>query len=160
MLDEEKRKRLDIINSNLLLARGRYWASLRAALQPVFHTTALRSYSTIMRAQVDRLVKELDPIAGTGEIVDVHDLIGRMTLATISETVFGVSIDTSRPLSDEPGSLPESVFAALQIMFRDQLILPLRTTAGRIFLCLPRGARDFLVTLMLKHVSGEGDTKH
>lgn len=38
------------IQSGLLVARGGYWGSLRAALNPLFHTKALEGYGGVMNA--------------------------------------------------------------------------------------------------------------
>lgn len=43
-------KRLVAIQSGLLVARGGYWGSLRAALNPLFHTKALDGYGGVMNA--------------------------------------------------------------------------------------------------------------
>lgn len=41
-------KRLTAIRSGLLVSRGGYWGSLRAAMNPLFHSTALQSYNSVM----------------------------------------------------------------------------------------------------------------
>ena len=43
-----KNKRLVAIRSGLLVSRGGYWGSLRAAMNPLFHTAALHTYSPII----------------------------------------------------------------------------------------------------------------
>lgn len=45
---QSRDKRLTAIRSGLLVARGGYWGSLRAAMAPLFHSTALQSYSSVM----------------------------------------------------------------------------------------------------------------
>lgn len=41
-------KRLTAIRSGLLVARGGYWGSLRAAMNPLFHSGALHAYEPLM----------------------------------------------------------------------------------------------------------------
>ena len=69
--------------------RGGYWASLRSALQPVFHSGALASYSGIMGDAADRLVARVGEAARGGGAVLLHTLAGRMTMEVIGQTAFG-----------------------------------------------------------------------
>ena len=43
-------KRITAIRSGLLVSRGGYWGSLRAAMNPLFHSSALQSYNSVMNS--------------------------------------------------------------------------------------------------------------
>ncbi len=70
-------------------ARGGYWASLRAAMQPLFHTAALHSYTPIMNNSAEQLADNLGPASKSGEPVELHGLLGRLTMDVIGQAAFG-----------------------------------------------------------------------
>lgn len=45
-----KNKRLVALRSGLLASRGGYWGSLRAAMNPLFHTATLQGYNGVMNS--------------------------------------------------------------------------------------------------------------
>lgn len=45
-----KNKRLVAIRSGLLVSRGGTWGSLRAAMNPLFHTQALQAYNPVINS--------------------------------------------------------------------------------------------------------------
>lgn len=69
--------------------RGGYWASLRAAMQPLFHTAALHSYSPIFNEAAGKLAAQLQSAGEGGQAVELHSLLGGMTMRAIGETAFG-----------------------------------------------------------------------
>ncbi|KAI7837525.1 hypothetical protein COHA_008661 [Chlorella ohadii] len=60
---QSRDKRLTAIRSGLLVARGGYWGSLRAAMAPLFHSTALQSYSSVMNRCVGRFLQRLQEMS-------------------------------------------------------------------------------------------------
>ena len=62
------------------MAKGGYWASLRSAVAPLFHSAALRGYAPVMHSCIDHLLERLSEAAARGEAVNVHELAGGMTL--------------------------------------------------------------------------------
>ena len=69
--------------------RGSFWGSLRAAVQPMFHSTHLNAYSETINQAVDDLAVNLDKIAKAGEEVDIFRQLGRMTMQVIGAAAFG-----------------------------------------------------------------------
>ena len=71
------------------ICRGAYWGSLRAAVQPMFHHSNLIEYAAIINQAVDALIKNLQTVARSGEQVDIHQQLGRMTMQVIGGAAFG-----------------------------------------------------------------------
>ena len=69
--------------------RGSFWGSLRAGVQPMFHSTHLNAYSETINQAVDDLAVNLDKIAEAGEEVDIFRQLGRMTMQVIGAAAFG-----------------------------------------------------------------------
>ncbi|EFN55959.1 hypothetical protein CHLNCDRAFT_57715 [Chlorella variabilis] len=112
-----KNKRLTALRSGLLVSRGGLWGSLRAAMNPLFHTTALHSYSPIMNDSVGRLLERLEGAAGSGTVpLDIHMLLGRTTLEVIGRTAFGVEFITDGEREDRQAGRPNLV-AAVKVIF-------------------------------------------
>ena len=67
--------------SSLVCAcRGQYWASLRAGVQPMFHSASLATYDPVINTALDDLLRNLDAVAAQGQLVDMHRLLGNMTM--------------------------------------------------------------------------------
>ena len=69
--------------------RGAKWGSLRAAVQPMFHTKCLQTYAGTINSAVDALMTNLDQYAQTGEQTDIYRHLGRLTMQVISAAAFG-----------------------------------------------------------------------
>ena len=69
--------------------RGSFWGSLRAGVQPMFHSTHLNTYAETINQAVDDLAVNLDKIAEAGEEVDIFRQLGRMTMQVIGAAAFG-----------------------------------------------------------------------
>ncbi|DBA69441.1 TPA: hypothetical protein ACH3X2_012787 [Trebouxia sp. C0005] len=80
--------------SGMGVARGAYWGSLRAGAQPMFHNDNLKEYAGIINQAVDDLINNLRAAAKTGEQVDMHGQLGRLTMQIIGAAAFGVKFDT------------------------------------------------------------------
>ena len=69
--------------------RGAYWGSLRAGAQPMFHHKNLTEYAVMINQAVDTLINNLQPAAETGQQLDIHHQLGRMTMQVIGGAAFG-----------------------------------------------------------------------
>lgn len=58
-------------------------------MQPLFHTSALHSYGPIMDQAADKLAGRLRVAGEGGEGVEVHSLLGGMTMSVIGQSAFG-----------------------------------------------------------------------
>ena len=64
----------------LCACRGQYWASLRAGVQPMFHSASLATYDSLINTALDDLLRNLDAFAAQGQMVDMHRQLGNMTM--------------------------------------------------------------------------------
>lgn len=58
-------------------------------MQPLFHTATLQAASPTITQAADRLVEKLKSPAESGEAVELHGLLGSMTMQVIGESAFG-----------------------------------------------------------------------
>lgn len=109
-------KRLVAIRSGLLVSKGGYWGSLRAALSPLFHSSALASYSPIFNHSAEKLLERVEAASAGGAPVEMHRQLGRMTMDVIGRTAFGVDFITEGEEEDLKAGRPNLV-AAVKIIF-------------------------------------------
>lgn len=86
--------RMEAAQSGMLIARGAFWGSLRAGVQPMFHSHHLATYAETINQAVDDVIVNLDQLAESGEQVDMFRQLGRMTMQVIGAAAFGVHFDT------------------------------------------------------------------
>ena len=58
-------------------------------MQPMFHNVHLAAYAEVINQAVTDLIDNLQPFAKTGEQVDMHRQLGRMTMQVIGAAAFG-----------------------------------------------------------------------
>ena len=68
---------------------GSFWGSLRAGVQPMFHSNHLATYAETINKAVDDSIANLDKFAESGEQVDMFRQLGRMTMQVIGAAAFG-----------------------------------------------------------------------
>mmetsp|Transcript_13353 Transcript_13353/g.37834 ORF Transcript_13353/g.37834 Transcript_13353/m.37834 type:complete len:357 (-) Transcript_13353:1259-2329(-) len=93
--------------------------SLRAAWQPVFHSSSLADYAGPMREGARRLLARLDQAEKLDKEVNIWRLLGDMTMDVVGTTAFGVDLNTQSDTdtsgsSDDP---TQSFTAAAQAIF-------------------------------------------
>eukprot|EP00887_Chlorella_sp_A99_P007381 scaffold2.g7381.t1 len=146
-------KRIRMIQSGLLVAKGAYWASLRAAVQPLFHTAALQGYAPIMNECISQLLAKLDAAAAEGEAVDIHALAGGMTLEVVGRACFGVDLRRDGGLSaaeqdaQRRANIP-NLPAALRIVFTRTSFTS--AGVGLLFRLVPKWAEGLLFHLAFR----------
>ena len=58
-------------------------------MQPLFHQAALQGYTPIMNDKADKLAEQLQHMSKSGEAVELHSLLGRVTMGVIGQAAFG-----------------------------------------------------------------------
>ena len=71
------------------MCSGSFWGSLRAGVQPMFHSQHLATYGQTINQAVDDFIVNLDKLAESGEQVDMFRQLGRMTMQVIGAAAFG-----------------------------------------------------------------------
>ncbi len=86
------------------IRRGKYWAGLRSACQPLFHSSSLAASVPAMTAAAQKLAGRClaggatDPggigelaaaSAGAGQAFNLTDALGAFTLEVVGSTAFG-----------------------------------------------------------------------
>lgn len=69
--------------------RGSQWGSLRAAVQPMFHTAPLQAYADTINTAVDALMANVEHFVKTGQQFDICCHLGRLTMQVIGAAAFG-----------------------------------------------------------------------
>lgn len=82
------------IRSNILMATGPLWASLRAAAAPVFHTESLSQYAALMNDASTLLLEAIGRAADKEESQCMPTLLGKLTMSVVFQCAFGVNIPT------------------------------------------------------------------
>ncbi|KAL3139154.1 hypothetical protein ABBQ32_005938 [Trebouxia sp. C0010 RCD-2024] len=93
--------RLEAAEAGMISARGSFWGSLRAGVQPMFHSTHLTAYADTINQAVDDFAVNLDKIAEAGEEVDMFRQLGRLTMQVIGAAAFGVKFETQQAANAE-----------------------------------------------------------
>ncbi|GMF18817.1 unnamed protein product [Phytophthora lilii] len=80
----------DFIGENIVIINGDRWKFQRKALDNLFTARALRDHTTpIVQKCALALQRVFAKAAKTGEVIDVHHIMGRFTLETFAEIEFG-----------------------------------------------------------------------
>lgn len=92
------------LGEGLLLSTGALWKSRRRLLTPAFHFDILEEFLSVMAANSEVLVENLDRVADSRLPCDMFPLVTACTLDIICETALGVSVHAQRPhLGTDPG---------------------------------------------------------
>lgn len=93
----------DIIEEDMLVARDEKWRLLRKAWQPAFSSSALTGYLALMDQSAKRMAELLcirsagygeGSGAETGQRLNIHWELGRMTLRVVGTCAYGVDFHT------------------------------------------------------------------
>lgn len=101
-------------SKGILFARNAYHRGLRSAWQPMFYSGSLEGFMSVFDSAALQLVENLDAVANTDTVVDIHSMIGDMTMCISSITVFGSKLDDS---SAAPGSDAGNLLKASRAFF-------------------------------------------
>ena len=76
------------ITHNFLWAKGKFWATVRAGAEPLFHSKSLKSYSPLMHQSIDTMLAALEK-KGSNAVVDVRKPFAGVTLSIVGRAAFG-----------------------------------------------------------------------
>ena len=79
---------LGFLGNGLLTSEGSFWRRQRRLAQPAFHRERIAAYGEVMVECGERMVDGWRD----GEVRDVHDDMGRLTLEIVARTLFGVPL--------------------------------------------------------------------
>lgn len=71
------------------MSRGKYWAGLRGACEPLFHQSALESYTPVLHRALGGLAAVLDDACACEAAVNAGEVLAGMSMQAIGATVFG-----------------------------------------------------------------------
>ena len=71
--------------------RGKYWAGIRAACEPVFHSDKLQTYVPVANKAMSSLVDKLTAVQSQGP-VQINLALAGMTMDVIGGSAFGYTI--------------------------------------------------------------------
>ncbi|BDA40684.1 Cytochrome P450 3A12 [Coccomyxa sp. Obi] len=80
--------------STYLDTRGDKLKTVRGAWQPFFFSGSLEGFMTLMKDSADLLVDSVEMYAKNGAAMDIHAMIGAMTVQVVGTTAFGVNFHT------------------------------------------------------------------
>lgn len=85
----------DAINTTgLAAASGEMWRTMRMAWQPAFQSGSLEGYTDLMDDCATQLAQYLHKKGESGEVVEIWRALGKMTLAVVGSTAYGVNFHT------------------------------------------------------------------
>ncbi|WGD52575.1 cytochrome P450 [Bradyrhizobium sp. CB1650] len=84
-----------VLGDGLLIAEGHSWTFQRRTLAPAFSPRATANLVPHMTAVLDETIAKLD--AHTGEVVDLREIMQRMTLEIAGRTMFSFGMDRHGP---------------------------------------------------------------
>lgn len=87
-------KKLQIVmGQGLVTSDGAFWKRQRKMIQPAFHRKQIAKFSVMMHEATEALFEELDAVADKNIAIDVSDLMMRVTMRIVSETLFGEGVE-------------------------------------------------------------------
>ncbi|MGB0384591.1 MAG: cytochrome P450 [Ardenticatenaceae bacterium] len=86
---------------NLLTSDGQYWLSQRRMMQPAFHKRRIAGFGQIMTDATVSMLEEWDRAAQSGEMLDMHDEMMRLTMEVVGQTLFSVDLSAESNLLGE-----------------------------------------------------------
>lgn len=87
-----------VLGNGLLLSEGDFWRRQRRLAQPAFHNQKIASYAPDMLRLTEAAIEDYKRVAKSGEQIEVHSSMMRLTLAIASRTLF--SRDITGPESE------------------------------------------------------------
>lgn len=82
------------IGNGLVASKGDFWLRQRRMMQPFFHNTYLAQLTAIMVNAIDEMFTDWDHIAASGETTELYELVTKLTINVITNTMFGSYIST------------------------------------------------------------------
>lgn len=89
-LDFSYKPFLPILGSGLVTANGDHWQGQRLLMAPALRVDMLDAILPIARRATDRLAAKLEPLRGTGQVVDIEEEFRLLTLQVIGEAILSL----------------------------------------------------------------------
>ncbi len=160
-----------VLGEGLLTNEGESHLRQRRIIQPVFHHKRIKTYGHVMADYGSRAGRDWQ----SGETVDIHTEMTKLTLAVVSKTIFDADVESEsdeivKSLADLVGLFTRFVFPFSEIL--DYLPLPgnkrgieaIKRLDTIIYRLIEErrsdmGAKDDLLTMLLEAQDEEGDGK-
>ena len=81
------------MGQGLVTSDGEFWKRQRRMIQPAFHRKQIAKFSVMMHQATEALFEELEKVADQNIAIDVSDLMMRVTMRIVSETLFGEGVE-------------------------------------------------------------------
>ncbi len=98
-----------LAGEGLVTSEGELWRRQRRIAQPVFSRERIATFAAPMTARASAMLERWAPHAASGEPLDVHAEMMKLTLAVLGDTVFGID------LSRESDTVTRAVTTAIEI---------------------------------------------
>ena len=98
------------LGEGLLTSEGEPWRRQRRLAQPAFHREHIERFATAMTAATAALLPRWQPLAETGQPINVADQMMRLTLDIVSQTLFSTGLTAAEI---------DSVAAVMPIILRE-----------------------------------------
>ncbi|XP_061712886.1 cytochrome P450 6B2-like [Cydia pomonella] len=84
------------LGQNLFHSDGETWRGLRSRFSPIFTNSKLKNMMYLLNDRADKFVEYVSEIIATTPEHDIHGLVQKYTMSTITACAFGLDIDTFR----------------------------------------------------------------
>ncbi|XP_063534364.1 cytochrome P450 6B2-like, partial [Cydia strobilella] len=84
------------LGQNLFHSDGETWLGLRSRFSPIFTNSKLKNMLYLINDRADKFTNYVSEITAMTPEHDIHDLVQKYTMSTISACAFGLDIDTFR----------------------------------------------------------------
>ncbi|XP_063618867.1 cytochrome P450 6B2-like [Cydia splendana] len=84
------------LGQNLFHSDGETWRGLRSRFTPIFTNSKMKNMMYLLNDRADKFVDYVSEIIATSPEQDIHRLLQKYTMSTITGCAFGLDIDTFR----------------------------------------------------------------
>ncbi|XP_063538311.1 cytochrome P450 6B5-like [Cydia strobilella] len=84
------------LGQNLFHSDGETWRGLRSRFSPIFTNSKMKNMMYLLNGRADKFVEYVSEIIATTPEQNIHALVQKYTMSTITACAFGLDIDTFR----------------------------------------------------------------
>ncbi|XP_063362387.1 cytochrome P450 6B2-like [Cydia amplana] len=84
------------LGQNLFHSDGETWRGLRSRFSPIFTNSKMKNMMYLLNDRADKFINYVSEIIATTPEHDIHGLVQKYTMSTITGCAFGLDIDTFR----------------------------------------------------------------
>ncbi len=117
-----------ITGRGLLTSDGRFWRRQRRMIQPAFHRQKVLGWGQTMMAATQKMLQKWQPIAQSGQPLDIDEEMMAVTLEIIGQALLGIDLE------EDAAELARAVLTMLDyVVYRSQrpIVLPLAIPTPR-----------------------------